>query len=257
MSSGRIWVIENHTHQRPAKYKGPPSDRIRIFEDFGPDGKARKITTWADGFKDTMGIAFGKDGDVFVATRSAIYLLRDVQGKGQADEKLVLARLETTATYPHNGLSGFAIDALGELYFGLGENFGAAYKLIGRDNATLTGGGEGGSIYRMKPDGSGLKRIATGFWNPFHMTFDRWGRLFAVDNDPDARGPCRLLHIVQDGDYGYRFKLWPQGYSPLPVMERRTARHAADGGRHRRGAQRHRRLRIERSARGVSGQACW
>src|ERR1700722_2588768 len=108
--SGRIWVIENNTHQRPAKYKGPPSDRIRIFEDFGPDGKARKITTWAEGFKDTMGIALGKNGDVFVATRAAIYLLHDVQGKGQADEKLVLARLETTTTYPHNGLSGFAID---------------------------------------------------------------------------------------------------------------------------------------------------
>src|SRR6516165_11141263 len=54
---GRIWVIENHTHQPPAGYKGPPSDRIRIFEDFGPDGRARKITTFADGFKDAMGIA--------------------------------------------------------------------------------------------------------------------------------------------------------------------------------------------------------
>jgi putative membrane-bound dehydrogenase-like protein len=213
--SGRIWVIENNTHQRPAKYKGPPSDRIRIFEDFGPDGKARKITTWAEGFKDTMGIALGKNGDVFVATRAAIYLLHDVQGKGQADEKLVLARLETTTTYPHNGLSGFAIDALGEIYFGLGENFGATYKLIGRDNATLTGGGEGGSIYRMKPDGGGLKRIATGFWNPFAMAFDRWGRLFAVDNDPDARGPCRLLHIIQYGDFGYRFKYGRKGIHPF------------------------------------------
>ncbi len=212
---GRIWVIENHTHQRPAKYKGPASDRIRILEDFGPDGKARKISTWAEGFHDTMGIAFGKRGDVFVATRSAIYRLRDRMGAGQADDKLVLARLETKATYPHNGLSGFAIDALGDIYFGLGENFGEAYKLIGTDNVTLTGGGEGGSIYRMKPDGSGLTRIATGFWNPFHMAFDRWGRLFAVDNDPDARGPCRLLHIIEGGDYGYRFKYGRKGIHPF------------------------------------------
>jgi putative membrane-bound dehydrogenase-like protein len=212
---GRIWVIENHTHQRPARYTGPTSDRIRIFDDFGADGKARRTTTWAEGFRDTMGISLGKNGDVFLATRSAIYLLHDVQGKGQADEKLVLARLDTTATYPHNGLSGFAIDALGDIYIGLGENFGAPYKLIGRDKTTLTGGGEGGSIYRMKPDGSGLTRIATGFWNPFAMTFDRWGRLFAVDNDPDARGPCRLLHIIQDGDYGYRFKYGRKGIHPF------------------------------------------
>jgi putative membrane-bound dehydrogenase-like protein len=212
---GRIWVIENHTHQRPANYKGPTHDRIRVFEDFGPDGKARKVTTWADGFKDSMGIALGKDGAVFLATRSTIYLLRDTKGKGQADEKKVLARLDTKADYPHNGLSGFAIDALGELHFGLGENFGAPYKLIGSDNTTLTGGGEGGSIYRMKPDGTGLVRLATGFWNPFHMAFDRWGRLFAVDNDPDARGPCRLLHIVPGGDYGYRFKYGRKGIHPF------------------------------------------
>src|SRR5207249_538914 len=79
---GRIWVIENHTHQRPAKYKGPTHDRIRIFEDFGPDGKARKITTFADGFKDSMGISLGKNGDVFLATRAAIFLLRDTKGTG-------------------------------------------------------------------------------------------------------------------------------------------------------------------------------
>ena len=88
---GRIWVIENHTHQRPAKYKGPATDRIRIFEDFGPDGKARKISNFADGLRDTMGIALGKDGAVFVATRSTIYLLRDSKGTGQADVKQVLA----------------------------------------------------------------------------------------------------------------------------------------------------------------------
>jgi putative membrane-bound dehydrogenase-like protein len=212
---GRIWVIENHTHQRPAKYKGPPSDRIRIFEDFGPDGKARKITTFAEDLRDTMGIALGKDGAVFVATRSTIYLLRDTKETGQADVKKVLAHLDTKADYPHNGLSGFAIDALGDLHFGLGENFGAPYKLIGSDKWALSGGGEGGSIYRMHADGTGLVRLATGFWNPFHMAFDRWGRLFAVDNDPDARGPCRLLHIVPGGDYGYRFKYGRKGIHPF------------------------------------------
>jgi putative membrane-bound dehydrogenase-like protein len=214
-SLGRIWVIENHTHQRQARYKGPPSDRIRIFEDFGPDGRARKITTFADGFKDSMGLTLGKNGSIFLATRSSIYLLRDDNGSGKATSQKVLAHLETKADYPHNGLSGFAIDAMGALHFGLGENFGLQYKLIGSDGTTLTGGGEGGSIYRMQPDGTELARIATGFWNPFHMAFDRWGRLFAVDNDPDARGPCRLLHIVPGGDYGYRFKYGRKGIHPF------------------------------------------
>jgi hypothetical protein len=31
------------------------------------------------------------------------------------------------------------------MYFGLGENLGADYKLIGSDGVTLAGGGEGGT----------------------------------------------------------------------------------------------------------------
>src|SRR6202166_1613327 len=46
---GRVWVIENNTHQRQANYKGPDSDRIRVFSDPGADGKFRKIATFAEG----------------------------------------------------------------------------------------------------------------------------------------------------------------------------------------------------------------
>lgn len=101
------------------------------------------------------------------------------------------------------------------MVFSLGENLGADYKLIGADGTTLTGGGEGGSIYRCRPDGTKLTRLATGFWNTFHLTFDAFGRLFAVDNDPDSRGPCRLLHIVPGGDYGYRYRNGRKGLHPF------------------------------------------
>ena len=47
------------------------------------------------------------------------------------------------------------------------------------------------------------------------MTFDAFGRLFAVDNDPDSRPPCRLLHIVEGGDYGYRFRNGRKGLHPF------------------------------------------
>ena len=36
------------------------------------------------------------------------------------------------------------------------------------------------------------------------LAFDAFGRLFAVDNDPDSRGPCRLLHIVEGGDHSFK-----------------------------------------------------
>ncbi len=216
---GRLWVVENHTHQRPVDYKGPDSDRIRVFSDPDAEGHFRKIVTFADGFKNSMSIALGRDGVVYLATRSDIWQLRDTKGTGKADERKVIVKLESRGDYPHNGLSGFAFDGLGLMHFALGENLGAAYKVIGSDGTTLAGGGEGGSIYRCRPDGTKLERLATGFWNTFHMTFDGFGRLFAVDNDPDARGPCRLLHIMPGGDYGYRFRNGRRGLHPFTAWD--------------------------------------
>jgi putative membrane-bound dehydrogenase-like protein len=215
-AKGRVLVIESHTHFRPEGYAGPPADRIRRLEDTDGDGRADRVTTFFEGSKYTMGLAFHPDGWLYVATRYEVFRLRDLDNDGRADLPFeTIAKLETQGNYPHNGLSGFAFDAEGRVYFGLGENLGASYKLVGRDGATLAGGGEGGNVYRCLPDGGGLERIATGFWNPFHQAFDTFGRLFIVDNDPDSRPPCRLVHVVPGGDYGYRFRNGRKGLHPF------------------------------------------
>ena len=212
---GRIWCIENNTHFTPKNYKGFATDRIQIFEDFEPNGHARKISTFADGFKNSMALVLGKDGAVFFAMRNEILLLRDTKNAGVADERKTLIKLETEGNYPHNGLSGLALGPDKKLYFGLGENLGKPYSIIGSDGITLKGGGEGGNIYRCNKDGSKLEVIATGFWNPWGLGFDAFGRLFAVDNDPDSRPPCRLLHVVEGGDYGFRFRYGRKGTHPF------------------------------------------
>lgn len=213
---GRAFAIESHTHFRPKDYDGPPADRIRVFEDTDGDGKADRVSTFYEGSKHTMALAFEPDGDLVVATRAGIFWLTDKDGDGQADgQPVTLVRLETRGDYPHNGLAGVALDFEGGLWFGLGENLGEPYRLIGGDGKTLSGGGEGGNIYRMDRDGTGLRRVATGFWNPFALAFDPFGRLFAVDNDPDSRPPCRLLHIVEGGDYGFKFRNGRKGLHPF------------------------------------------
>ena len=70
---GRVWVIESNTHFPPKNYKGRPTDRILIFEDFAADGHAGKVTTFAEGFRYSMGIGFGKTGDLYLATRWEVY----------------------------------------------------------------------------------------------------------------------------------------------------------------------------------------
>jgi len=213
--AGRVLVAECHTHFRPPDYVGPPTDRIRAFVDTDDDGRADKVTNFYEGGTATMNLAVYEDDSVFVATRMDIHRLFDRDRDGKADERTLVAKLETAGDYPHNGLSGFAFDGLGNVYFGMGENLGADYALVGSDGTKLTGGGEGGSIYRCRPDGTGLVRVATGFWNPFHLCCDAFDRLFAVDNDPDSRPPCRLMHIVMGGDYGYRYRNGRKGIHPF------------------------------------------
>lgn len=214
-SRGRVLVIECHTHFRPAGYEGPPADRLRLFTDSDGDGRADKITTFFEGTTATMGIGIAADGWVYVATRNEIFKLRDTDADDRADDRRQLARLETLGNYPHNGLTGFAFDCRGEVYFSCGENLGAKYQLVGADGTVLSGGGEGGSVYHIRPDGGGLWRVATGFWNPFHLAIDPFERLYAIDNDPDSRPPCRLLQIVPGGDYGYRYRNGRKGLHPF------------------------------------------
>ncbi|MHA3773410.1 PVC-type heme-binding CxxCH protein [Verrucomicrobiota bacterium sgz303538] len=202
---GRVWVLENNTHFRPQNYQGPPTDRVVVLEDFGPDGRARKSSVWAEGFRDGMGILALPDGDIIVSTRSETIRFRDKDNDGKAEERTTLLKLNTTTAYPHNGLSGITQGPGGKIYLGLGENFGAPWALKGADGTELQGADEG-AIFRINADGTGLERWALGVWNPFGLTFGKDGQLFALDNDPGGGSLCRLLHIVRGGDYGYRFR---------------------------------------------------
>ncbi|MBI3463335.1 MAG: PQQ-dependent sugar dehydrogenase, partial [Planctomycetes bacterium] len=212
---GRLLAIESHTHFRPQNYEGPKHDRVRVLEDTDGDGKVDRVKTFFEGTDFTMDLAVHPDGSVYLATRNEILRLRDSDGDGQADENQRIVFLDTKGNYPHNGLSGLAFDSKGDLYFGMGENLGAGYKLIGSDGTAIADEGEGGNVFWCTADGRKLRRVATGFWNPFGVCVDIFGRVFAVDNDPDASPPCRLVHIVEGGDYGYQFRYGRSGRHPF------------------------------------------
>ncbi|HJS07110.1 MAG TPA: PVC-type heme-binding CxxCH protein, partial [Pirellulales bacterium] len=213
---GRVFVIESHTHFRPQNYDGPQADRILLLEDTDGDNRADKRTVFHEGFVHAMDLALHDDGSLFVATRSAVHRLRDKDNDNRADEDVKLIDLQTKGNYPHNGLSGLAFDGKGGMYFGFGENLGEPYKLVGAASTTLAGHGEGGSVFHCRLDGTKLRRVATGFWNPFGLCVDRAGNVFATDNDPDSSPPCRLLHVIEGGDYGYEFRY---GRSGLHVFQ--------------------------------------
>jgi putative membrane-bound dehydrogenase-like protein len=211
-AKGRLLVIESHTHFAPQGYKGPKFDRIQAFDVSKPGSKP---TTFFEGTRHTMDLAVHPDGSVYIATRNEILRLRDTKGLGVADEKTRIVFLDTKGDYPHNGLSGLCFDSKGDLTFGMGENLGAKYTLIGSDGVKFSSEGDGGHIFTCTADGKKLHRIATGFWNPFGTCRDIYGRLFCVDNDPDQAPPCRMVHVVEGGDYGFQFRYGRSGKHPF------------------------------------------
>jgi putative membrane-bound dehydrogenase-like protein len=195
---GNVWLVACHTHFRPANYQGPVKDEVLVFDSNGKNRRLFYNQTTA-----TMQLKLGADGWVYLAQRDRILRVRDSNGDGLGDQEESVAVLETSADYPHNGLSGMAWMPDGSFLFALGENFSKQWKLTGSDGAYVEGRGEGG-IFQCTPDGKELKRIAVGFWNPFGLLVRADGEIFAAENDPGSRPPCRLLNIVPGADYGFQ-----------------------------------------------------
>ena len=204
---GRIWVVASHTHFPPDDYSGPKFDEILIFDQ-------GKRSVFYNHTHHTMDLELGPDGWVYLAERSRVLRIKDRDGDGEADLVEDLITLKTEADYPHNGLAGLTWDLNGDLIFCLGENYSKPWTMTSTDQKQLQGSSEGG-VFRIKPDGTGLKRIARGLWNPFGISVRKNGEFFAVDNDPGERPPCRLLQIVQDGDYGFQRIYGSEAHHPF------------------------------------------
>ena len=215
---GRVFVLENHTHQRPPRYVGPAKDRLLVLEDSDGDGSMDKRSVFYEGFEFTTDLLFARDGSLYATTRADVFRFPNAANlEKAAGEPELIVQCETEGVYPHDGISGLAIDPGNPewLYFGFGENLGFDYTFIGSDGKRFSGGAEGGSSYRCRLDGSRLEKLSTGHWNLFGMTFDLKGNLFATDNDPSSTPPNRLLNIVNGGDYGFEFRYGRSGRHPL------------------------------------------
>ncbi len=211
---GRIWVVATHTHFPPTDYVGPKQDEILVFTESREAGQPPQRQVFYNSTVATMDLELGKEGWVYLAERGRILRIKDTDGDMVADVEEVIINLDSEADYPHNGLEGLAWHPSGDLVFGLGENFAKPWTLTGTDKSSVIGASKGG-IFRCSPDGKNLRRIAYGFWNPFGICVRSDGEIFAAENDPGERPPCRVLHIIEGGDYGYERSYGREAHHPF------------------------------------------
>src|ERR1043166_8980984 len=81
---GRLWVLELYEYPLGAKPGEKPRDRIKILEEPERDGRADKITVFADGLNLATGLALG-NGGVYVGQAPDLLFLRDTNNEVKAE----------------------------------------------------------------------------------------------------------------------------------------------------------------------------
>src|ERR1044071_4165220 len=86
---GRLWVLELYEYPLGAKPGEKGRDQVKILEDTDNDGRADKVTVFADGLNLASGLALG-NGGVYVGQAPYLLFFKDTNGDDKADEKKIL-----------------------------------------------------------------------------------------------------------------------------------------------------------------------
>ena len=173
-----------------ARRPGPGRDRVKVLEDADGDGRAEKVTVFADGLNIPTGIAIGYGG-VWVLNAPDLLFLRDADGDGRADQTEVVVtgfgradvhELPSTLTWgPDGWLHGFnGVFNPGRIVSG------------GKEYAFTC------ALWRVHPRTHEFRVVSEGTSNPYGLAWDPEGSAIVEAchwaND-------HLFHFVETGYY--------------------------------------------------------
>jgi putative membrane-bound dehydrogenase-like protein len=192
---GRFWITESFEYPRHSA--GPGRDRIKILEDTDGDGKAEKVTIFADDLNIPSGIAVGHGG-VWVANAPDILFMQDTDGDGKADKREVVVtgfgRHDT-----HELPNSLTWGPDGWLY-GLNGVFNPAeIKQNGKEFKFTC------AMFRIHPKTREFQIFCEGTSNPWGIAFDGEGSAFVSACVID-----HLWHLTETGYYHRQGGPYPQ-----------------------------------------------
>src|SRR5436190_12124003 len=86
---GRLWITQSREYPFAAPVDKPGRDTIKVLSGFGPDGRASKVSTFAEGLNIPIGLYPYKNG-VIAFSIPNIYYFQDLDGDGKSDKKEVI-----------------------------------------------------------------------------------------------------------------------------------------------------------------------
>jgi len=188
---GRLWVVELYEYPLGAPRGAKPRDRIKILEDTNADGRADKVTVFADGLNLATGIVLG-NGGVYVGQAPEFLFLRDTNHDDIADERTVLLNGFGLGDR-HELLNGFAWGPDGWLYMTHGVFTHSTVKI---PEASAPGVEVNAAVARYHPRTKKFEVFADGTSNPWGVDFDRHGNAFVSACVID-----HLFHLAAGGIY--------------------------------------------------------
>ncbi|HRI14865.1 MAG TPA: hypothetical protein PLX89_17855, partial [Verrucomicrobiota bacterium] len=211
-ATGRLWVTTSIEYPWAAPTNRPARDRLMIFEDFGPDGRARKVTQFADGLNIPIGVyPFRTDANhwkAIVWSIPNIWVLEDTDGDGKADKKEALYGPFDHTRDTHGNQASFRRGFDGWLYATHGYNNDSHVTARDGSHVDLNSG----NTYRIRVDGSRIEQHTHGQVNPFGLAWDSRGNLYSSD--------CHSAPIYQllNGGWYPSFGKPHDGLGYAPVM---------------------------------------
>src|SRR5687768_11849595 len=175
-SKGRLWVTMSREYPFPAPLDKPARDMIKVFEDFDENGRARKVTTFADGLNIPIGIYPYKNG-VIAWSIPNIWFFQHTDGDGKADKREVSFGPFGWERDTHGSQASFRRGFDGWLYATHGFNNSSHVRAKDGSEVKM----QSGNTYRMRLDGSRIEHHTFGQVTPFGMCFDPSGNVYSAD----------------------------------------------------------------------------
>ncbi|HKH94154.1 MAG TPA: hypothetical protein VKA54_20285, partial [Gemmatimonadaceae bacterium] len=173
---------------------------MRLVDDDG-DGHADRYTTFAD-LDSPRGIAV--DGNtVYVLHPPNLTAYRDTTGDGIADWSEVLVKdigFSLDLRSADHATNNITLGPDGWIYIAVGDY--GYLNAKGKDGAPITR--LGGSLARVRTDGTGLESYTVGTRNIYDVGVDPFGHVFTRDNNNDGLGwGVRFHYLAPGADMGY------------------------------------------------------